>query len=114
MAGTSSRTGRTESASNGGTAAEITGGIWALKRIRRIQKAGIPVAIAHLIRSQTWRFFIDSKRTRNISISAARSSEARECLLPRNLVTGSTGNWLSGLRIGPPTEFHRGEAATLR
>src|SRR5207249_9611413 len=54
-------------------------GRYGRRAIIRIQKAGITVAIAHLIRSQVWRFLIEVKRNWSASISACRSVERREC-----------------------------------
>src|SRR3989442_15438388 len=50
-------------------------GRYGLKAIIRIQKAGIAVAIVHLIRSHVWRFLIVVKRNWSASISACRSFE---------------------------------------
>src|SRR3989475_12715176 len=54
-------------------------GRYGLKAIIRIQKAGIAVAIAHLMRSHVWRFLIVDKRNWSVSSSACRSFERRRC-----------------------------------
>src|SRR6266849_8956274 len=54
-------------------------GRYGLKAIIRIQNAGIPVAIVHLIRSHVWRFLIEVNRNWSVSISACRSVERRRC-----------------------------------
>src|SRR5213593_732198 len=53
-------------------------GRYGLRAIIRIQKAGIAVAIAPLIRSHVWRFLIEVKRNWSASISACRSVDRRE------------------------------------
>src|SRR5881397_4450265 len=54
-------------------------GRYGLNAIIRIQKAGIAVAIVHLIRSHVWRFLIVVKRNWSVSSSACRSFERRRC-----------------------------------
>src|SRR6266516_1334661 len=52
-------------------------GRYGFKEIITIQKTGIPVAIAHLIRSHLWRVVIDVTRNWSVAISASRSLRRR-------------------------------------
>src|SRR2546428_376281 len=74
--------------------------------IIRIQKAGITVAIAHLIRSHVWRFLIEVKRNWSASISACRSVERREGVFNAARSAFSEARRLKIL-IRPPLELLR-------
>src|SRR5438093_759707 len=47
-------------------------GRYGRRAIIRIQNAGIPVAMVHLIRSHVWRFLIEVKRNWSVAIAACR------------------------------------------
>src|SRR5437867_11552229 len=82
-------------------------GRYGLKLIITIQKAGIAVAIVHLMRSHVWRFLIVVKRNRSVSSSACRSFERRRCAANAALSACSAARRLKILILRPRSEERR-------
>src|SRR2546422_6765633 len=76
-------------------------GRYDLKAIIMIQKAGIAVAIVHLIRSHVWRFLIVVKRNSSAWISVCRSVERRRCAVSAVLSACSAARRLKILILRP-------------